>query len=63
MNQTASAPLEPISTTKRQPSRPNGVSGTSIQARNATTGIALNCTTWLKAKARPRTRLGTSSAM
>jgi hypothetical protein len=37
------------------------VIGTSSQARNATTGTAVNMTNWLKAKDGPRCSLGTIS--
>ena len=41
-NQTSTAPADPAITTKRQPSRPNTVRGTSSQPRNATSGMAAN---------------------
>jgi len=63
MNHTKIAPAAPISTTQRQPSSPNGWRGTSSPAASATTGIVRNCTIALKAKARPRSSFGTSSAM
>ena len=53
----------PISTTQRQPSRPNGACGTSRYARNATTGTATNPTACSHANARPRICFGTSSEM
>ena len=58
IHHTTPAPSEPISTTKRQPSMPNGLAGTSCHASSATIGMAANCTIWLSAKARPRTCLG-----
>ena len=60
---TNSAPADPVTTTQRQPSKPRGAVGTSLYDRKATIGTAENWITWLKAKARPRTCLGTSSAM
>ena len=41
-NQTSTAPADPAITTKRQPSSPNRVRGTSSQPRKATTGMAAN---------------------
>jgi len=63
MNQTAIAATAPNKITQRHPAIPKIVSGPSFQAANATIGTARNWIDWLKAKARPRTDLGTSSAM
>jgi len=41
------APIEPMMTSQRQPSRPKIVRGTSCQARNAMTGTAVYMTNWL----------------
>ena len=60
---TTTAPTEPISTTQRQPSKPNGLYGTSSQPSSATTGTAQKVMNWLAAKARPRSRAGISSEM
>ena len=61
MNHTTIAPMQPMSTTQRQPSRPNSVVGTSQYDRMAATGAAANITIWLNAIARPRMCWGTSS--
>ncbi len=61
MNHTAIAPTQPISTTQRHPSRPNGVTGTSFHARNARHGTHVYCTACMNAYARPRMLAGTSS--
>ncbi len=47
IHQMTKAPIEPMITTQRQPSSPRMVCGTSCQARNATTGTAVNMTNWL----------------
>ena len=47
MNQMTMAPAEPISTTHRQPSKPNGAVGTSSQPMKATIGTARNWKNWL----------------
>ena len=55
--------VAPMIITQRQPATPNGVSGNSRQHAKATAGTAMNCTAWLIANARPRTRAGAISEM
>ncbi|AJX69417.1 hypothetical protein DM50_3671 [Burkholderia mallei] len=61
IHQTKIAPCAPISTTQRQPSRPNGACGTSRYASSATTGTATKPTACSHANARPRICFGTNS--
>ena len=47
IHQINTAPIEPMITTTRQPSRPKTVRGTNCQARNATTGTEVYMMHWL----------------
>ena len=58
---TTMAPTEPNRTTQRQPSSPNGFSGTSSHASSAMTGTIQKVMNWLMEKARPRKVRGISS--